>query len=135
MMFLASAIILVVVGHLVAREMPGDNSWFAILKYCIYRFHMPLFMVLTGMTFAMSLPRFGGIDDVQRFARKRVSRLLVPYMTMGVLVLIGKFLVAPYMHVDNMPTDFGASLLHLITAPAQSAAQFIWFIYIRHKHI
>ena len=52
------AILLVVIGHVVARDMPAGNEWYAQLKDTIYLFHMPLFMVLTGMTFALSLPRF-----------------------------------------------------------------------------
>jgi len=54
------AILLVVLGHVVARDMPAGNAWFAEVKAAIYLFHMPLFMVLTGITFALSVPRFAG---------------------------------------------------------------------------
>src|SRR4051794_37615129 len=43
------AMILVVVGHVVSATMPEGNDWYAALRVAIYRFHMPLFMVLTGI--------------------------------------------------------------------------------------
>jgi fucose 4-O-acetylase-like acetyltransferase len=84
------AIFLVVLGHVVAEEMPRDVSWYPILKFWIYRFHMPLFMVLTGVTFALSLPHFKDWGEVLRFSWRKTSRLLVPYVFFGLLVLIGK---------------------------------------------
>src|SRR4051794_39158365 len=62
------AIVLVVIGHVVARELPEGNDWYGYLKEVIYRFHMPLFMVLTGMSFALSLPRFSSWLQVAAFS-------------------------------------------------------------------
>ena len=45
------AIILVVIGHIVAREPPAHNEWYVALKSAIYAFHMPFFMYLGGFVF------------------------------------------------------------------------------------
>ena len=42
-------IILVVVGHLAARQIPEGNEWYRLLKLGIYQFHMPFFMYLSGL--------------------------------------------------------------------------------------
>lgn len=124
------AIVLVVVGHIIAREPPQDNEWFVIVKYLIYRFHMPFFMTLTGITFGLSLPVFRSWAEVRQFTRKKLVRLLVPYFVVGLIVLSGKFLAVQFVHVDHMPNDFFISMIRLLTAPAQSAVQFLWFIYV-----
>jgi uncharacterized membrane protein YcfT len=45
------AIILVVIGHIVAREPLANNEWYVVLKSAIYAFHMPFFMYLGGLVF------------------------------------------------------------------------------------
>ncbi|HYD58222.1 MAG TPA: acyltransferase [Burkholderiales bacterium] len=124
------AILLVVVGHVVARsnDMPAGNAWYAVLKEAIYLFHMPLFMALTGITFALSLPRFRNLAEAGRFSMKRVERLFVPYVVFGLLIIGGKILAARYVHVDNPPGD--AALLNLVVKPTESGVTFLWFIYV-----
>jgi fucose 4-O-acetylase-like acetyltransferase len=122
------AILLVVLGHVVARDMPAGNAWYAHLKDTIYRFHMPLFMALTGVTFALSLPRFAGWTEVARFSLRRIERLFVPYLVFGLLVILGKLVAARYVTVDN-PVDDSA-LLALVVRPTRSGVSFLWFIYV-----
>lgn len=122
------AIFLVVVGHVVARDPPAANEWYARTKYTIYLFHMPLFMALTGITFAFSLPRFAAWLDVVRFSLKRIERLFVPYFVFGAMVIAGKLIAARYVNVDNQPGD--SALLELLVRPTHSGASFLWFIYV-----
>lgn len=122
------AILLVVIGHVVARDMPAANDWYARLKDTIYLFHMPLFMVLTGMTFALSLPRFAAWVEAARFSMKRVERLLVPYVVFGTAIIAGKLVAARFVVVDNLPGD--SALLDLMVRPTQSGATFLWFVYV-----
>ena len=124
------AIILVVIGHVVARELPAGNYWYAYLNDVIYRFHMPLFMVLTGMSFALSLPRFSAWPQVAAFSAKRAERLLVAYVAFGVLILAGKLAAAHFMHVDNPAHGDLGDLFRLLVVPVDSVAQFLWFIYV-----
>lgn len=131
------AILLVVVGHVVARERPADNLWYSELKELIYLFHMPLFMVLTGITFALSLPRFAAWIEVARFSLQRMSRLFVPYVFFGLLVLFGKMLASQWLHVENAPKGLARDIFALLVYPAasgaadlRSVAGFLWFIYV-----
>jgi fucose 4-O-acetylase-like acetyltransferase len=122
------AILLVVVGHVVARDMPAGNDWYAQLKETIYLFHMPLFMALTGISFALALPRFAARSEAARFSLKRVERLFVPYVVFGILIIAGKMLAARFVHVDNPPGD--SALLALLVMPTRSGVTFLWFIYV-----
>jgi fucose 4-O-acetylase-like acetyltransferase len=122
------AILLVVLGHVAARDIPAGNEWYARLKDTVYLFHMPLFMALTGITFAFSLPRFAAWAGVARFSMKRVERLFVPYVVFGLLIILGKLFAARYVKVDNLPGD--AALLDLVVRPARSGVTFLWFIYV-----
>jgi fucose 4-O-acetylase-like acetyltransferase len=131
------AILLVVVGHVVARERPVGNLWYSELKEAIYLFHMPLFMVLTGITFALSLPRFAAWVEVGRFSLQRMSRLFVPYVFFGLLVLFGKMLASQWLHVENAPKGLARDIFALLVYPAasgapdlRSVAGFLWFIYV-----
>ena len=124
------AIFLVVVGHVVARQPPADNLWYVNLKALIYLFHMPLFMVLTGITFALALPRFAAWAEVASFSLQRVSRLLVPFVFFGLLVLFGKLAASQFLHVDNPPKSLAGEIHDLLVVPGQSVAGFLWFIYV-----
>ncbi|RSX55533.1 acyltransferase [Bifidobacterium dolichotidis] len=64
--------ILVFWGHLSGN---GDNPWFPDLitsKKVVYYFHMPLFFILSGLTFHAD-------GSFKEFVTKRVRRLLIPY--------------------------------------------------------
>jgi len=124
------AIFLVVIGHVAARRWPAGNYWYGYLNDVIYSFHMPLFMVLTGMSFALSLPRFSSWPQVAAFSAKRTERLLVAYVAFGVLILVGKLVAAHFMHVDNPPHGDLVDVSRLLLLPAESVAQFLWFIYV-----
>lgn len=124
------AIILVVIGHLVARGWVEGNYWYTYLNDVIYRFHMPLFMVLTGMSFALSLPRLASWAEVMVFSAKRSERLLVAYVAFGMLILAGKLLAAHFVHVDNAAHGDFSDVSRLVVVPVDSVAQFLWFIYV-----
>lgn len=125
------AIILVVVGHIVARgDVPSGNEWYAVLQKLIYRFHMPLFMVLAGITFALSLPPLSTWRKVAEFSARRIARLLVPYVILGVVVLVGKLVSGRVLHVDNPPAGSVDDVLRILLRPASSVAGFLWFIYV-----
>lgn len=129
------AILLVVVGHVVARDLPPGNGWYGELKRLIYLFHMPLFMTLSGITFAMSLPRFARWRDVAAFSARRIQRLMLPYLAFGVAIIVGKLVMARWVHVDNLPTGSWRDFALLLLVPAQSAAGFLWFVYVLSFYI
>ena len=122
------AIFLVVVGHVVARDMPAGNAWYEHLKDAIYLFHMPLFMVLTGITFALSLPRFADWAGVARFSFQRLERMFIPYVVFGLIIIGGKIVASRFLYVDNPPGN--DALLALVVNPTVSGVTFLWFFYV-----
>lgn len=130
-------ILLVVIGHVVARDLdvPAGNAWYLDVKDAIYLFHMPLFMALTGITFALSLPRFAAWAEVARFSLGRVEKLFVPYVFFGLLVLVGKVVASHWLHVDYPVQALAGEIYELLFIPGTSVARFLWFIYVLSIYI
>jgi fucose 4-O-acetylase-like acetyltransferase len=125
------AIVLVVIGHIISKgEVPQGNQWFLSLTDMIYQFHMPFFMALTGISFALSLPVFKSWNEVGAYSLRRVKPLLVPFLVLGMVILIGKEIAVQFFDVSNPPDSFGPGMLKLLIDPTESAARFLWFIYV-----
>jgi fucose 4-O-acetylase-like acetyltransferase len=125
------AIILVVIGHIISQgEVPADNNWFFILMDMIYQFHMPFFMVLCGITFALSLPVFRSLGELRTYSLKRVMPLLVPFVLLGLIVVVGKQVAMKFLDVSNPPGSFLSSVAMLLFDPTESSVRFLWFIYV-----
>lgn len=125
------AIVLVVIGHIISRgQLPARNEWFWSLTDMIYQFHMPFFMTLSGISFALSLPLFKSWNEVGAYSLRRVKPLIVPFMVLGIVILAGKQLAVQFVHVSNPPESFGMGVLKLLIDPTESAARFLWFIYV-----
>lgn len=72
-------IILVVIGHLNIKMFPEVKP---IIDF-IYTFHMPLFFLLSGLTF--SIDRNNGFWT---FFKKKFKRLMTPYFAFSILIFI-----------------------------------------------
>ncbi len=124
------AILLVVFGHLVARQDPLGVYWYEPLRRAIYAFHMPLFLYLSGLVAVYSgflrQPR----TVFWRLARARTKRLLVPFFGLGLLVVGGKILASRFMFVDNAPAGLAAGLAGLVWDTAHSPALSIWYLFV-----
>jgi fucose 4-O-acetylase-like acetyltransferase len=124
------AIILVVIGHIVAREPPKDNEWYVVLKSAIYAFHMPFFMYLGGLVFfhigdaVQPRPNYG------TYLIRRAERLLIPFLSLGLLILLGKLVAERFVHVDNTPTGFWEGMKSLFWTTGQSPATSVWYIFV-----
>jgi fucose 4-O-acetylase-like acetyltransferase len=122
------AILLVVFGHLVARQAPADVRWYEPLRIAVYLFHMPLFMYLSGyVTFLSGAARMPLIRWPQ-LVRRRAARLLLPFLLFGLAVLFGKMVAARFFAVDNVPPDYLAGLRDLVWDTAHSPATSVWYI-------
>ncbi|WP_372617772.1 acyltransferase family protein [Falsiroseomonas sp.] len=124
------AILLVVVGHIVAAAPPVGAEWYDWLRYAIYRFHMPFFLYLSGyvawLSGALSTPD----SAMPRYTLRRAQRLLAPFLLLGVVVLLGKLLAERFVHVDNQPAGLLAGLRDLVVTTEDSPATFIWFLWV-----
>ncbi|OYV36684.1 MAG: hypothetical protein B7Z80_14930 [Rhodospirillales bacterium 20-64-7] len=122
------AILLVVFGHLVARQDPAGVLWYEPLRRCVYAFHMPLFLYLSGLAAIESGYLLSPRAAWARIARRRALRLLVPFFGFGLLVLAGKLALAPFLHVDHAPAGLGRGLAALFWQTANSPAGAIWYL-------
>lgn len=123
------AIMLVVLGHVVARKPPEDNLWFVLLKQSIYSFHMAFFMFLSGVVFFKSQKPLLSISDYKYQIAKRFKRLMPAYFLFCFVVLVGKYISQFYLHVDNPVSGFN-DIVDVVLFPMESVASFLWYIYV-----
>ncbi|WP_088284864.1 acyltransferase [Ideonella sp. A 288] len=118
------AIVLVVLGHVVARDIhPAGNGWYATMNACLYSFHMGLFFFFSGYVF------FIGPADT-RLARwkKTAARLLPAYLLFAAIVLVAKSLAAGILPVDRPVQHLWTDLANLVLYPTSGFASYLWFI-------
>lgn len=123
------AMLLVVFGHISARKPPDGNEWYVASRYAIYGFHMAFFMFLSGLVFFMNLKVASSWRDVVCCVKKRFGRLIIPYLLFGVLVILAKWTLQSFVHVDN-PVDGPSGLLEIVLWPMESSASFLWYVYV-----
>jgi fucose 4-O-acetylase-like acetyltransferase len=124
------AIILVVLGHIVAREPPQHNEWYVALKSAIYTFHMPFFMYLGGLIFYHVGDALNPRPTYWSYLVRRAERLLVPFLLLGLLILSGKLAVETFLHVDNPPADLWVGVKSLFWNTEQSPVTSVWYIFV-----
>jgi peptidoglycan/LPS O-acetylase OafA/YrhL len=123
------AILLVVFGHVVARQPPLGNEWYTWAKDAVYAFHMAFFMFLSGVVFFIRAEPLSDIKAFGDFTRKRFMRLMPAYFLFAGIVFMGKLGAQHFVHVDN-PADGLSALLDIALFPMQSVAAFLWYIYV-----
>lgn len=123
------AILLVVFGHVVAREAPADNVWYMVSKQALYSFHMGFFMFLSGLVFFLRAAPVASIQEYAVSVRKRFMRLMPAYFLFAGLVFVGKWGAQAFLHVDN-PVNGFAELIEIVLFPMQSVSSFLWYIYV-----
>lgn len=124
------AIIFVVLGHVVSRGSVPGVEWYPILKLVLYKFHMPLFMALSGMSLGLSWRHRETWAAVGDLVGKRIKTLMVPYLLFGVIIVIGKLVAQRFMHVDNLPDGLISGVMKVVLYPMQSASVFLWYIQV-----
>jgi fucose 4-O-acetylase-like acetyltransferase len=125
------AILLVVLGHLIARETPPGRGveWYLFLKDAIYAFHMPLFMAVSGLVYGLSWRPGATLVDDLADTRHRVLRLLPAYLLFGLLVFAGKLTFQAFTPAVDNEVDGATELLTLVSQPTESFSVFLWYIY------
>lgn len=123
------AILLVVFGHIVAREVPVGNEWYMTSKNAVYSFHMAFFMFLSGVVFFIRAKPASSFYEYLKAVSKRFMRLMPAYFLFAGLVFAGKWGAQAFLHVDN-PVQGVASLIDIVLFPMQSVSAFLWYIYV-----
>lgn len=121
-------ILLVVIGHIVARDSPTGNEWYVALKNAIYLFHMPFFMYLSGYTTFMTRSAYLPMNEWPTLVSKRAKRLLLPLLVFGMTIVAGKLLLGTILHIDNRPGTLIDAVYQLIWDTDLSPAGSIWYI-------
>ncbi|MDE6279241.1 MAG: acyltransferase family protein [Paramuribaculum sp.] len=112
------AIILVVTGHFRSEYMPHAYD---VMVDVIYMFHMPLFMFVSGFLYQATRK----VIPYRKFIAGKFRRLMIPYFTVSVLVILLKIFMGGIMTVDN-PVTWRA-FVEILYYPA--AGYFLWFIW------
>lgn len=124
------AILLVVLGHIVARDQPPGVEWYEPFRYALYRFHMPFFLYLSGTVVVLSGLHRAGPADWPRVLRSRAVRLLVPFFGLGLFILAAKLAAMQVVHVDNRPEGLWTGLRDLFWTTGQSPAVTVWYLFV-----
>lgn len=125
------AILLVVLGHLIARDRPpgADIDWYLAIKQGIYTFHMPLFMAVSGLLYGLTWRNGAGVAADLADARRRVLRLFPAYLLMGLVVFAGKRTVQSFSPAVDNEVGGATELVQLVLQPTASFSSFLWYIY------
>ncbi len=124
------AIVLVVLGHIAAKEAPQGNEWYDILEYNILiRFHTQFFMFLSGVIAFYFFKPINTISEYGAYVWKKVVRLAPPYFLFSAVVFIIKLLVQQHIHLLNT-VDSIDDLKNIIITPWASPSRFLWYIYV-----
>jgi fucose 4-O-acetylase-like acetyltransferase len=128
------AIFLVVLGHIISGGAPKGNGWFIALTQAIYRFHMPLFMCLSGIIYYYTFKPFNNINEYLSYLRKKAGRLLPGFFLIGLLVLLGKFIASKFIVVARVEENFVLGIFNLFVDPSASAAGSLWYVYVLFEY-
>jgi fucose 4-O-acetylase-like acetyltransferase len=100
------------------------------LKSAIYVFHMPFFMYLGGLVFFHIGDALHPRPSYGAYLIRRAERLLIPFLSLGLLILLGKLVAEHFVHVDNTPASFWDGLKSLFWNTEQSPATSVWYIFV-----
>lgn len=75
------------------------SAFFSKAAEVIYSFHMPLFFLLTGGIYGVCI-RQGKYQDVLVFLSRKAKRLLIPYVTFGVLYVAPVMVIFHFTEMD-----------------------------------
>ncbi len=123
-------ILLVALGHVVAREPPAGHAWWDTLRAAIYAFHMPAFLYLGGLVMAHAGALHVPPSRYGDYVRQRAIRLLLPFFALGLTVVAGKLALAPLLQVDNVPAGAAEALVGLFWDTARSPSLTIWYVLV-----
>ncbi len=111
------AIIFVVLGHSIQSF---GNEEMNLLNKVIYSFHMPLFFVLTGVTFKYDL-------SFDKFTKKKIKSLIKPYFTYATVTFVYKMLLG-IIKGENILYEIKDGVLGTVFLSSESYFYNLWFL-------
>lgn len=95
------AIFLVIAGHAIIVypiNLQQQFVWCGFLQRFIYMFHMPLFFMISGFCFSY-------YGDYVKFIKKKIERLLIPYLAFSFITLVPRTLFTSLVNRTNLNTN------------------------------
>jgi fucose 4-O-acetylase-like acetyltransferase len=133
------AILLVVFGHLVAREDPAGGglgaAWYEPARAAVYAFHIPFLFYLSGYVAQWSGATAARGGAYREMLGRRANRLLLPALIFGLVILVGKIAMMDVVHVDHAPASFMGGLADLIWRTDRSPAQSVWYLIVLFVYV
>ncbi|HTI01519.1 MAG TPA: acyltransferase family protein [Acidisoma sp.] len=127
-------VLLVVLGHLVARQDPSGPGWGAAwyepLRASLYTFHIPFLFYLSGYAAGWSGAATVSGPAWAALLQRRARHWLGPALLFGLAILAGKCLVQGFLHVDHAPASFAGGLVNLLWRTDDSPAQSVWYLVV-----
>ncbi len=120
-------ILLVLLGHSGFEE-PIIQHKLCYLHSWIYCFHMPLFFMISGYLFSLTNKDFSRIKAGD-FLRKKVVRLLIPYVVLGSILWVIKYAFSGLSHATR---DFSlGTFFKMFVAPGceGSTMGYLWYVF------
>lgn len=114
----AICIILVVIGHFNPDEAP---AWWKVTNSCIYSFHMPVFLFVSGFIYAFYFKK----GNYLHFMWKKVKRIFIPYLMASLIVVSIKLFTQGEAYVEHPVTL--TTYLEMFYLPA--AGYYLWFVW------
>lgn len=96
-------------------------NFFSMMVCFIYKFHMPLFMFLSGACFSLTINR---VPCINVLIKTKMKRLLIPFIYTALFVSIPlKFMYGYYMHSTNILKDIIYGQIFLM------GNSHLWFVF------
>jgi len=119
-------ILLVAYGHIMFPETMG-LSWYRTSNMFVYRFHMPLFMCLSGYLAFLSTTNRNIVsrNDFWSFQKKKLRKFLPAYVFFSVISVS----VDVFYHNATIEETKGF-IYSFFFSPGTGSAVFVWYLYI-----
>lgn len=76
--------LLVVLGHIITLKYTYSDYWNSISTWCIYSFHMPLFIAISGYLTSTDIDYL----SYKQFVKKKAERLLFPWLSITTILIV-----------------------------------------------
>ena len=120
-------ILLVVLGHSGFEEVIIQTKLSGLLSW-IYSFHMPLFFFISGFLFSLTNPEMK-YACTGKFIWKKTKRLMVPYLVLGTIIFVIKFVLSGLSHKVRDFTVANFFKMFFIPRADYSTIGHLWYVF------
>jgi fucose 4-O-acetylase-like acetyltransferase len=120
------AISLVIYGHMSFLE-TQSLPWYAVSRDFIYKFHMPLFLCLSGFVVFLSTSKrnIKSQSDYLNFQKKKITKFLYPYIVFSIIAILVDIF---YYHATV--SEINNAIFSFFFSPNDGILKFVWYLYV-----